>query len=167
MWMEQESIDKLNRDVERIGKECAKNANTIGDWVAKELTYGGNEIRNTILRSMRGTQTGYRMYKRATKSGNIKIHYSSYPYNPPAIDFGHLLKSIMYDVGDLWMRVGSEAHEAPHGLFMEKGTKWSNTEFIVEPRPWLTPAVDEHIDDINARIGKVSMEIISSPFEGL
>ena len=165
MWMEQESIDKLNRDVERIGKECAKNANTIGDWVAKELTYGGNEIRNTILRSMRATDTGYRKYHR----GGKKWHYSSYPYTPPTIDFGHLLKSIMYDVGDLWMRVGSEAHEAPHGLFMEKGVKkeGSDFEWLVAPRPWLTPAVNEHIDSINKRIGKVSFDIISNPFEGI
>lgn len=167
MWMDQEDIDKLNKDLERIQKGLIKNANTVGNWVRRELTIGANDIRNTILKGMRNTATGYKRYRRRTKSGKGTYHWSSFPYNYPAIDFGHLVRSIMYDVGDLWMRIGSEAHEAPHGLFMEKGTKWSLTDYIIESRPWLAPSVDLHIEDIRSNIGKVSTEMISSPFEGL
>lgn len=164
MWLDPEDITKLNKDLDKISRKLVKSADTMNSWVDKELTYYGNEMRNTIIKSMRSTRRSSIGYLR----GKNKYHYPSLPYNPPAIDYGHLVRSVMFDVGNMQMTIGSKAHEAPHGLFMEFGTKGlAGMGHIIEPRPWLAPGVAEHIDSLRASIGSVSVEMISSAFEGL
>jgi len=164
MWMNPEEIAKLNKDLDKVSKSLLKNSKSVVTWVNKELTYSGNEMRNAIMQSFRDTERAPWSYYR----GEGNRHHPSLPYQPPAIDFGHLVRSIFYDVGEMQMMIGSLAGEAPHGLFMEFGTTGlASMGYIIEPRPWLAPIVTEYIDDIRSRIGNITVEYIGQPFESI
>lgn len=89
-------------------------------------------------------QGDYRPYKRGKK-----VHWSSRPSKPPALDLGHLRSSIMTEVtesaGQVIGKVGPDGEyiaarvptgtDINYGLYMELGTK------NIEPRPFLRPAL--------------------------
>jgi len=153
--IDSEALKKLNKKLDEVGKKIQKTVAEIPDVVTQELAIGANDIRNTIIASMqRGKKTGH-PYRR----GN-KIHIASAPGEAPAVDYGELLRSIMFDVRHMEVEVGNEAG-APYGVFLEKGTEH------IEPRPWLEPAANEHFGGILSRVGKVSFEIMGKPFEGM
>ncbi len=162
MWLDPEAIQKLNRDLKKVSDKLDKAAKEAPTWVDRELRYYGNLMRITILKSMRSTPKSTKAYYR----GEGRWHHSSLPYNPPAIDFGELLSSVMFDAGNMELTIGSKAKKAPHGLWMELGTKGlAGMGYIVEPRPWLAPGVQAHIDDLRKDIGEITVEMIGKTFE--
>lgn len=165
-----ESIDKLNRDLNKIGEKLFQSVQKMPAGVTKELAIGVNDIRNTIIVSMQNTPQTGRAYRRGKK-----IHIASSPGNPPAIDFGELVRSIMYDVRSMEIEVGSEAG-APYAEYLEGGTtrtKITSTSDLlystqignIEPRPFVKPAVLKHHEEILDNVGKTAFEIIGDAFK--
>lgn len=155
--IDSEALKKLNKDLNRIGRELAKQADKIPSTIGRELFIGGNKIRNTIIQSMRSTKRAPWYYT----SGKTRVkHHPSLPYNPPAVDTGELIRSILFDVDHMSMEVGSYGG-APYGKWLETGTP------RMKPRPWLEPAVSEHADDIIKRIGIAGFNLTTEPFERL
>jgi len=154
--IDSKELTKLNAKLNKIGKELESAGKEFSNPVTRELVVGANEIRNTIILSMRNTPQTGRKYRRGKSGG---IHIASSPGNPPAIDSGELLRSIVYDVRDMEVEIGNEAG-APYGRFLEEGTK------KMEARPWLAPAVEKHKDPIINSVGKIAFEIIGKSFEG-
>ena len=155
--IDSKELTKLNAKLNKIGKELESAGKEFSNPVTRELVIGANEIRNTIILSMRNTPQTGRKYRRGKSGG---IHIASSPGNPPAIDSGELLRSIVYDVRDMEVEIGNEAG-APYGRFLEEGTK------KMEARPWLAPAVEKHKDPIINSVGKIAFEIIGKSFEGI
>lgn len=155
--IDSKALEKLNRNLDKIGKKLMGVVKEIPNPITQELAIGANDIRNAIITSMHNTPKTGRQYKRGKgKSG--KFHTASSPSEAPAVDYGELLRSIMFDVREMEVEVGNEAG-APYGKFLEESTKH------IEPRPWLEPAVSEHFAGILSRVGKVSFEIMGKPFE--
>ncbi len=153
--IDSEEMNKLNRDLDKIGKKLFESVAEIPDSVTRELAIGANDIRNTIITSMRDTPKTGRTYRRG-KSG--KVHTASSPGNPPAIDYGELVRSIMFDVRDMEIEVGSMGG-APYAVFLEEGTA------KMEARPFLDPAVIQHKQAIIDRVGDVAFEVIKGSFK--
>jgi len=153
--MESKELARLNKRLHKIGNELADKAKSIESEVTQWLVIGANEIRNTIILSMRNTPKTGRHYK-VSKTG--KPHIASSPGNAPAIRSGDLIRSIIFDARPWEVEVGSILEGYPE--YLEFGTK------KMEPRPWLAPAVKKHEDEIVENVGKSVFEIIGKPFEG-
>lgn len=102
------------------------------------LEIGAINIRNNIIRSMQETSRAPWFYKRGNKR-----HYPSAPYNPPAIDGGGLVRSILVDARDDEIEVGAQMEYAP---YLEDGTE------KMKERPFLEPAYEEEIPKIKKNI---------------
>ena len=160
--IDSKEIKKLNADLRKIGKKLLKKTQEIPDSVTRELVIGANDIRNTIILSMRNTPKTGISYRRGKRG---KAHIASSPGNPPAIDYGELVRSIMYDVdpGRLEVEVGSEAG-APYAIFLEEGAEYKDGH-VMEARPWLAPAVETNEKDIVKRVGDAAFEVIQRGFK--
>jgi HK97 gp10 family phage protein len=132
-----EQLNIWNRILFRLSK-------TIRVDVTNELISGVNNIRNEIILSMRNTKRASHFYYRGGQR-----HYPSAPFNPPAIDKGELVQSIVMDAKQ---SIGKEvsveigAVGAPYGKYLEDGTK------KMKPRPWLAPAVENNYPIITRNI---------------
>ncbi len=153
--IESKSLDKLNKDLNEIGGELFKTATEVPDVITRRLAIGANDIRNTIILLMRNTPKDGKVYKRGKKK-----HIASSPGNPPAIDSGNLVASILFDVRDMEVEVGSIINIPPYPTYLEEGTD------KMEPRPFLEPAVEKHKDEIVNDIGQNVFELIGKPFRG-
>lgn len=129
--IETDNFYALQKDLNAIGKKLLDQANKkIQDNVEDELVIGANNIRNRIILSMKNTPKTGRRYQR-TESG--KYHTASSPYNPPAVDTGRLVASIMYSTGKWWVEVGGMVN---YYKDLESG------KGKIKPRPSLKPAVE-------------------------
>lgn len=155
--IDSKELNKLNRKLAKVGKELIETAIRIPDEITRELAIGANDIRNTILRSMTGTKKAPWFYWRGKKPGRKK-HNPSAPGEPPAVDSGELIRSIMFDVREMEIELGSKAG-APYSEDLEEGTE------KMDARPWLGPAVEKHEKDIVDRVGEGVFEIIKGSFE--
>jgi len=155
MIPDSKELGKLNKKLDKIGQNLFKAAKEIPDSVTRELALGANDIRNTVITSMRDTPKTGRHYRRG-KGG--KVHIASSPGNPPAIDYGELVRSIMFNVGNMEVEVGSIGG-APYSIFLEEGTE------KMEARPFLGPAVDKHEKEILERVGNTAFEVIKGGFK--
>lgn len=153
--IETPALEKLNKQLNEIGKELYNQVDKLPAGITQELAIGANDIRNTIIKSMRDTPKTGRVYRR----GKI-VHVASSPGNPPAIDTGELIRSVMFDVRDMEIEIGSLGG-APYSKHLEFGTK------KMEARPFVNPAVEKHEDEIVDRVGKKAFNIIKKPFEDM
>lgn len=115
------------------------------------LISGANKIRNTAIRSMKTTQKSAVGIRR----GKGRYHYPSLPYNPPAIDYGELVRSIAMEVkhGAMEVEVGATTG-APYAKFLEEGTS------KMRPRPWLEPASEPVQERIMKQIIKRTDKLV-------
>ncbi len=142
-------LRRFAKVIMKIEKGILHDIEGAKDEITLRLFIGAKEIRDTAMQSMVDTPKTGNWYRRGRK-----WHIASSPGNPPAVDRGILRASIVPSIiGDMEVEVGSVT-AAPHGYWMEYGTKWSLTENIVAPRPWLKPAVDKHMPEIIEDIGK-------------
>jgi hypothetical protein len=128
---DKEFISMLKRVTEDVYKDVHEEVVTIA-----------NEVRNTIILSMRNTPRNMnkaiaRQFVRKTKTGKRVgklFHYTSLPNNPPAIDSGKLVADIKIRTDITEIEVGDVSQE--YGAILEEGSPKTN----LEPRPWLHPA---------------------------
>lgn len=100
--------------------------------------------------------TAKQLIARGPKTGNIyprgggKFHQASAPGQPPATDTGTLVSSIESKIEIHRPGVASAVvwTEKDYGKFLEFGTK------DIEPRPWLTPAVEQNRERFPEALGK-------------
>lgn len=158
--IESKSLDKLNRDLNKIGKELVKKVIKIPDSITMRLGEGAIKIRNTILRGSRETPKTGKIYRRG-KGG--RQHIASSPGNYPALDFGEFMRSITFDVRPMEIEVGSEGG-APYAPVLEFGTDRAgrNKNVTIDARPWLDPSVEKEQKEIIDDIGKEVFEIIKN-----
>jgi len=149
-------LNKLNKKLTEIGSKLNKAAMKIPSEVAQELTIGANEIRNTIITSMQKEKKTGRIYR---KSKNVE-HQASAPGEPPAVDTGELLRSIMFDVHKFAVEIGV-AGGAPYAEHLEFGTK------KMKPRPFIDPAVEKHKQAIIDKVGDGVFEVIAKSVKGV
>ena len=154
-------LENLNRELAKIGEQLAAKAAQIETPVTQWLVVGANDIRNTIISSMRDTPQTGQHYKRGGK-----IHIASSPGNPPAVDSGELIRSIFYEVRNMEVEVGNLGG-APYYAALENGAviKRGTGVAVIEPRPSLGPAVDKHKDDIVRNVGQEVIHIIGNIFK--
>jgi len=127
-----------------------------GHRIMAELVAGANEIRNEIILSMRNTPKSGRLYSRGySKKGKPVMHRASSPGNPPAVDTGDLLRSIIADARFTEVEVGSIITNPPYPIFLEKGSPKTR----LEARPWLEPAFKKHEFGIRDSVRRVLNDI--------
>ena len=157
-FIDSKQIKNLNKELDKIGKGLFKSAAKFPDAVTQELVIGANDIRNDIIKSMaRGEKTGI-VYTR--KGG--KTHRASAPGESPAVDSGELIRSIIFDTKKLEIEVGAAG--APHAEPLEFGAKYKSGR-VMEPRPFLAPAVDNNKDEIIRNVGKAGVLEIIKPLD--
>lgn len=143
-------LQRINRDLNRAGR----NAQGL---VMKQFVASVTKMRNTAIKSMRNTtKVTDRFYTRGGRR-----HFPSAPGSPPAIDSGNLVASIRWDVRRNSVEFGSIITEPAYPAFLEHGSD----DGSLEARPWLEPAVAEHVDEMVDEIGAESFDIIVSAFD--
>jgi len=162
--IESKELDKLNKKLDKIAGKLFKKVDKIPDAITQRLGEGAIDIRSTIIMSMRNTPKTGKHYKRGKKK-----HIASFPGNPPAIDSGELVRSIMFDVRKMEIEIGVEGG-APYAEYLETGTFKITGESItptelIEPRPFLNPAIEKHHKEIIDDIGEGVFELIKEPLE--
>ena len=160
-------IKNLNKEIRNITKGLRELGKEITFAFEKVLFKGGNKIRNSIIESMfpgrRKEGPSGLPYKRGKR-----IHIASAPGEAPAVDTGELARSILFEVNELELEIGS-AGGAPYSEFLEFGTTKSDGGLapgnqLMAPRPFLIPAVEKHEDEIIENMGKVTTKILERVF---
>lgn len=168
-------MKNLNKELQKISQALINSVDELPEGITRELAIGANDIRNTIITSMRDTPKTGRHYRRG-KEG--KVHIASSPGNAPAIDYGELVRSITFDVREMEIEVGS-AGGAPYVIFLEPDIESSLDDVYggnfnpfsgslmrkIEPRPSIGPAVAKHKQEIIDKVGESAFEVIKKGFE--
>jgi hypothetical protein len=129
---------------DRLEKAVAKGGiNRIMD----QLVIGANDIRNEMITSMRQSPATGKKY---TGGRGGKSHIASSPGNPPRVDSGQLINSIVMDERFFEVEVGSRITEGdpPYPTVLEFG----NEEGTLKARPWAEPAFENKRLDIEANL---------------
>ena len=164
--IDSKELKKLNKDLDKISQKLFKAVQEIPEGVTQELGAGAIQIRNTIIESMQQEEKHGRWYKRKSVR-----HRASAPGEAPAVDTGEGLRSITFDVRKMEVEIGT-AGGAPYLAMLEGGTvkifgEGTILGDIIEPRPWLGPAVEKHHKEIIDRVGRKVFNITKKPFEGI
>jgi len=116
-----------------LSRKLGKLPSAITAEVAKAVFEAGNDLRNSIIDSMREAKTGI-TYTRKSVS-----HTASASDEPPGIDLGNLVNSIQAIPSNKGLSISigiNDISQAKYGEYLEFGTQ------NMEPRPWLQPAFD-------------------------
>lgn len=162
-----ENLEELNDLLIRLGhKFSSADLKILKPKIYDALFEGANNIRNTILRNTRNTPKAPWWYPR--QQGR-KRHYPSLPGESPAIDAGNMIESILYDVDDYQMEVGSRIQEIKKGnvTYSDYPKNLEDGTSKMEARPWLEPAVDANIDKIVDDFERIGPEFASEVFKEL
>ncbi len=116
--------------------------------IESELHKIAVNVRNDILKSMRSSPGGGKIYRR----GKI-FHQASLPGNPPRVDTGNLWNRIFAEKGFDYSKVFTD--NVKYAIYLEEGT------VKMEARPFFEPAV-ERSDWQN----KIRNRIIAERFAG-
>jgi HK97 gp10 family phage protein len=129
---------------------------SLGKDVDKALRGGvfitAQSVRTDAIKSIQSSSFGS-WVRRSSQGGGTYDHVASAPGSAPNTDTGALVSSISVemDKNKPEAEVGSNLDYAS---YLEFGTK------DMDPRPWLSPAVNRNINNMQANIGKaVSMAI--------
>lgn len=141
-------VGDLHKELRRMAERIGESSERVESNVHTEMQIIGNDLVNKIKLSMRNTPKANYFYKRGQKR-----HYPSKKGNPPAVDSGDLINSIIFDdPKSLQVEIGSTM---VHGRILEESKKLN--------RKWLMPAYEENEDDIVERI----MKSASAAMDGL
>ena len=147
------SVKVDTREVRKLANEIARSSGAAKQMVMVALVNAAMETRNEMIGSMKGTPKTGLPYKRGKKT-----HIASSPGNPPAIDRGGLVRSIIPDVrpANLEVEVGSTIVDPPYPIFLEEGTT------KMAARPWIKPAYEKIVPKesvkITAAVVKAALE---------
>lgn len=135
MTMQVEGIEQLQRNMRQLADE-------IGEAMAGALVAGGNDVRNTAIRSIQSVSGGSEV-TRSRNGGNTYQHTAAGPGQAPNTDTGRLVNSIQVEVDGGSVFVGSTLEYAG---WLEHGTR------RMAARPWLNPALEANRKNINDRV---------------
>lgn len=145
-------------ELNRVGQKLVKAAMKFDDEVGEIFLDTANDMRNDMIMSMRNTTRASHSYPRGGKR-----HHPSQKGSPPAIDTGELVSRIAYDIsqsgGDMVLEVGVTAGAKNYADLLED-------ENVLD-RPFLKPAVDEHVPKMVDKLRQVGIELITEPLKGL
>ena len=168
--IESKELDKLNKKLEKISERLYKAVDEMPESVTKELGWGAIKIRNTIIESMQQEKKTGNIYRKGKKSSK-RFHQASAPGEAPAVDTGAGLRSVMFDIRKQKMEVEIGTVGATYLAMLEGGTvkifgEGTILGDIIEPRPWLGPAVEKHYEEIIHDVGEEVFKVTKKPFEG-
>lgn len=152
------NVKRLNKKLDQIGAALLEEANNVKSEVGKILLNGGIEIRNDIIKSIQQTprQTDWFYPRQKGK----KKHYPSKEDNPPAIDSGNMIRTIVFDAKESKLIIGSIQTDPPYPEWLEIPPK--NARYGA--RPWLAPAVDRQEPIIIKNLEKIIPDIAEKIF---
>ena len=139
--------DELERTLLSLGKDMEK-ALRGGVFITAQ------EVRKDAIKSIQSSSFGT-WVKRSSQGGGTYDHVASAPGSAPNTDTGALVSSIAVemDKNKPEAEVGSNLD---YGAYLEFGTK------DMDPRPWLSPAVNRNIDNLQSNITKAAMTAIKA-----
>lgn len=140
-------MNRINKRLFKVGQRLIKNSQKIEGQTARVLTIQGNAMRNYIIESMKNTTKEPYFYR--SGAGRKIKHYPSKPNNPPAINTGELVRSILYSVSKFKLEVGV-AGGGVYGKWLEDGTK----DGRIKARPFIKPAAIVFEEEIFNALGK-------------
>lgn len=152
-----EGFTRLKIDLKNVPKKINKA-------VKIEIVTIAHDIRNTTMRLMLDTPKTGNVYRRGKGKGKKKkYHIASSPGNPPAVDYGQLLRSIFVFSDKNSIEVGSIAPYAKHLEFGAKAGSYISRSIWgayvatksgtgLAPRPFLRPAMERFEPFIASRI---------------
>lgn len=104
-------------------------------------------IERDMKQSMQGGGNGRIYYRRG------KAHQASSPGDPPAVDTGHLRRSIHTEASDTVLTGIARVHiDAEYAAYLEYGTR------KMQPRPYVKPAVEK------SRVRLMAIKVPSAVF---
>lgn len=134
-WLGTEFIKSLEAAIETRMDICAQH-------IADEAR---NLMRDTKTRADKG-RVMWSKGKKRTKRG-YKLRYVSNPGQAPAVQTGHLARSVQWErAGRYTRRVGTNVK---YGLYLELGTR------KMRARPWLRPAMLRSKDFVEKQLREV------------
>ncbi len=119
-------------------RELAHNA---PEKLMRVLEKVGRDTINEAKRSMQESPQTGKLYRH----GGVD-HIASSPGFPPRPDTGNLMSGLNFDTGRFWVDVGATAEYAP---WLEVGTR------RMAPRPWLRPAMEKVVTDLEDSLSEV------------
>ena len=140
-------------------KELMKALKKLGAGATKALRQGINataqQVRNTAVKSIQQVSQGETV-TRYSQGGRPYNHTASVAGDAPNTDTDALVKSIAVEQpNDNTAFVGSGLDNPPYPLWLEFGTS------KMKPRPWLQPALDANIGNLNTNISKAVQRLIN------
>ena len=152
------NLRELQIKLKKIGREIKSSDSAIKKDVKMIIFDQATKTRNDILQSLRNTERNMgRFYSR--QKGKKK-HFPSVPGNPPAIDMGNMLRSILFDAYDYKFIIGSIQTKPPYPEWLEEPPPKAN----YEERPWLGPAVDRRRPIIIGELENIVPDAIDKVF---
>ena len=121
-----------------------------GKEIAEALVASGNDVRNTAIRSIQEISPGTTV-TRSREGGGTYQHVAASAGNAPNTDTGRLVGSVQVEVEEAAVFVGSTLQYA---AALEYGTA------NMQPRPWLTPAMEANRRKIERRF-KAAVDKVS------
>lgn len=143
MSIKVEGEAEFKRNMDRLAKN-------FGREIAEAAVAGGQMVRTTAIKSIQSQSPG-RTVVRYTEGGNPVQHIASNPGEPPNTDTGRLVGSIQVDVEAKDVFVGSTLEYAGA---LEFGTS------IMQPRPWLNPALEKNRNKIRKLFRDATFQVI-------
>lgn len=139
--------DELKRILLSLGKDMEKA-------LAQGVFLTAQDVRTAAVKSIQ--EQGFGSYvQRSRQGGGTYTHIAAAPNQAPNTDTGKLVNSIAVEMdwNDTSAEVGSNLDYA---AYLEFGTK------KMEPRPWLSPAVNGNVGNMQKNITKAAMTAIKA-----
>jgi hypothetical protein len=133
------------KDHDKIQMKLNKLSSKLIPSLFEILVDGAMKTRNEMITSMENSPPLGRKYP-SRKKGK-KWHIASLPGNPPRVDTGNLIASIIPDIreDELEVEVGSILFDPPYPLILEQ-PKEDGVRLL--PRPYVWPALEKIKNDI-------------------
>ena len=137
--------DDLIRKMTSLGADMEKA-------LERGIVQTANQVRNTAVRSVQDETMGTYV-TRYSQGGSAYDHVASRPGNAPNTDTGALVNSIAVEKirGEPVAFVGSGLE---YSKYLELGTKH------MQPRPWLQPALDKNLSNLEKNIIRQAKNMI-------
>ena len=138
-----EGVDEVLKNLEALKGHYGKE-------IADALVASGNDVRNTAIRSIQEVSPGTTV-TRSREGGGTYQHVAASAGNAPNTDTAKLVGSIQVEVEEAAVFVGSTLK---YSAALEYGTA------NMQPRPWLTPAMEANRRKIERRF-KAAVDKVS------
>ena len=135
--MDPKRLARLSKQLNTISRRLMRDAAQIRTIVNIPLLDGANKMRNRVIEGMTREAKHGRWYNRGRRK-----HRASAPGEYPASDYGNMVKSLEFELGEMEVEFGTVG--APYAELLELGTPKGQ----MAPRPWLANTADEMAPDI-------------------